>query len=176
MPGARLGTVSVAVVAGELTRSPPLPATGFPSGPSRVSDELAGSIASVKASTSCRGEVATLALAAGTDEASSACASAIPPATTRTTGTRHAAATTGRRRRAGSVLGEEGIIAVALEPAAAHETQGRDDHRLGGSGRHEARQARPDLLGDRKSTRLNSSHVAISYAVFCLKKKNKKYQ
>src|SRR5207253_9135344 len=27
--------------------------------------------------------------------------------------------------------------------------------------------------GDRKSTRLNSSHVAISYAVFCLKKKNK---
>src|SRR5207253_6488737 len=29
---------------------------------------------------------------------------------------------------------------------------------------------------DRKSTRLNSSHVAISYAVFCLKKKkNKKY-
>ena len=27
---------------------------------------------------------------------------------------------------------------------------------------------------DRKSTRLNSSHVVISYAVFCLKKKNKK--
>src|SRR5439155_14134209 len=27
--------------------------------------------------------------------------------------------------------------------------------------------------GDRKSTRLNSSHVAISYAVFCLKKKTK---
>src|SRR5437660_5648272 len=27
--------------------------------------------------------------------------------------------------------------------------------------------------GDRKSTRLNSSHVAISYAVFCLKKKKK---
>src|SRR5690625_5386718 len=26
-------------------------------------------------------------------------------------------------------------------------------------------------FGDRKSTRLNSSHVAISYAVFCLKKK-----
>src|SRR5690625_1902840 len=29
---------------------------------------------------------------------------------------------------------------------------------------------------DRKSTRLNSSHVAISYAVFCLKKKKKKMQ
>src|SRR5207302_10986910 len=28
-------------------------------------------------------------------------------------------------------------------------------------------------LGDRKSTRLNSSHVKISYAVFCLKKKKK---
>src|SRR5436305_3850101 len=29
-------------------------------------------------------------------------------------------------------------------------------------------------LEDRKSTRLNSSHVRISYAVFCLKKKNRK--
>src|SRR5690625_5823809 len=30
-----------------------------------------------------------------------------------------------------------------------------------------------DFGADRKSTRLNSSHVAISYAVFCLKKKKK---
>src|SRR5437870_7301386 len=30
----------------------------------------------------------------------------------------------------------------------------------------------PPRGGDRKSTRLNSSHVATSYAVFCLKKKN----
>src|SRR5690554_7118788 len=29
--------------------------------------------------------------------------------------------------------------------------------------------------GDRKSTRLNSSHVRISYAVFCLKKKKNKH-
>src|SRR5690349_22923231 len=29
----------------------------------------------------------------------------------------------------------------------------------------------PEPMGDRKSTRLNSSHVEISYAVFCLKKK-----
>src|SRR3989442_11587395 len=29
-----------------------------------------------------------------------------------------------------------------------------------------------EVLLDRKSTRLNSSHVRISYAVFCLKKKN----
>src|SRR5437660_11838167 len=33
--------------------------------------------------------------------------------------------------------------------------------------------ATPSALKDRKSTRLNSSHVAISYAVFCLKKKNR---
>src|SRR5437868_13291261 len=30
---------------------------------------------------------------------------------------------------------------------------------------------RPPISTDRKSTRLNSSHVSISYAVFCLKKK-----
>src|SRR5256885_11227354 len=30
------------------------------------------------------------------------------------------------------------------------------------------------LRGDRKSTRLNSSHLVISYAVFCLKKKKEK--
>src|SRR5690606_41556805 len=34
--------------------------------------------------------------------------------------------------------------------------------------------ALPVLLKDRKSTRLNSSHVKIAYAVFCLKKKNTK--
>src|SRR5690349_22606745 len=32
----------------------------------------------------------------------------------------------------------------------------------------------PGFVVDRKSTRLNSSHVEISYAVFCLKKKKKK--
>src|SRR5690348_16612042 len=32
------------------------------------------------------------------------------------------------------------------------------------------------VAGDRKSTRLNSSHPSISYAVFCLKKKTKKQQ
>src|SRR5699024_12593294 len=32
--------------------------------------------------------------------------------------------------------------------------------------------SQPCKNGDRKSTRLNSSHVSISYAVFCLKKKN----
>src|SRR5207245_8127869 len=32
----------------------------------------------------------------------------------------------------------------------------------------------PEFIRDRKSTRLNSSHGSISYAVFCLKKKKKK--
>src|SRR5438045_6911956 len=34
-------------------------------------------------------------------------------------------------------------------------------------------QTRGQVERDRKSTRLNSSHLGISYAVFCLKKKNK---
>src|SRR5438132_8578225 len=34
--------------------------------------------------------------------------------------------------------------------------------------------AKYSAIPDRKSTRLNSSHTVISYAVFCLKKKNKK--
>src|SRR5690625_6727808 len=36
---------------------------------------------------------------------------------------------------------------------------------------HSEKREEEDAAGDRKSTRLNSSHVAISYAVFCLKKK-----
>src|SRR5882757_10456314 len=38
------------------------------------------------------------------------------------------------------------------------------------------RRLRPARGSDRKSTRLNSSHANISYAVFCLKKKKKKQQ
>src|SRR5690348_18199328 len=54
------------------------------------------------------------------------------------------------------------------------------DHRGGpdrGAGAAADRGAGPDLRPhdrDRKSTRLNSSHPSISYAVFCLKKKKKK--
>src|SRR2546426_6412829 len=50
--------------------------------------------------------------------------------------------------------------------------------RSGGSGPRARHRARPPPLQpatrvrDRKSTRLNSSHLVISYAVFCLKKKN----
>src|SRR5258708_30961034 len=38
---------------------------------------------------------------------------------------------------------------------------------------HQARLAAALMSADRKSTRLNSSHQIISYAVFCLKKKKK---
>src|SRR3712207_8420950 len=40
--------------------------------------------------------------------------------------------------------------------------------------RHRAGEGQGDQGEDRKSTRLNSSHANISYAVFCLKKKKKK--
>src|SRR2546422_5882051 len=42
------------------------------------------------------------------------------------------------------------------------------------AGRTGGRHAAADRQGDRKSTRLNSSHGYISYAVFCLKKKKRK--
>src|SRR5690606_13460284 len=62
---------------------------------------------------------------------------------------------------AGQGLGEEGLAAA-----------GRADE-------EDVRLLKLDvpvqLTGDRKSTRLNSSHVKISYAVFCLKKKNTYY-
>src|SRR5690554_7210099 len=43
--------------------------------------------------------------------------------------------------------------------------------RHGYTGQRESVQRRGGVREDRKSTRLNSSHVRISYAVFCLKKK-----
>src|SRR5690348_17992111 len=43
-----------------------------------------------------------------------------------------------------------------------------------GSNSGSANDRGPRKPGDRKSTRLNSSHPSISYAVFCLKKKKKK--
>src|SRR5260221_1480206 len=42
------------------------------------------------------------------------------------------------------------------------------------TGRLKAGSSAAARLRDRKSTRLNSSHTVISYAVFCLKKKNKR--
>src|SRR3712207_7820255 len=66
-------------------------------------------------------------------------------------------------------------LALRVQPAAAHEAAAagdlkRNDDTVAGC---ELRHRRPDRLddADRKSTRLNSSHANISYAVFCLKKK-----
>src|SRR3712207_8471744 len=50
--------------------------------------------------------------------------------------------------------------------------EGREQRVQVALGEPAARAARlDDAVGDRKSTRLNSSHANISYAVFCLKKK-----
>src|SRR5262245_64921032 len=60
-----------------------------------------------------------------------------------------------------------GVVRVARAHAAAC-----DRERLAQPGPHVAAVLDPV---DRKSTRLNSSHLGISYAVFCLKKKKKYY-
>src|SRR5205807_4288404 len=61
-----------------------------------------------------------------------------------------------------------GLRAARLRAAGYRETPERGTAREWPAGRLAARP-------DRKSTRLNSSHLVISYAVFCLKKKNKHY-
>src|SRR2546430_6991099 len=60
-------------------------------------------------------------------------------------------------------LGGDLAVARARELGAVHVAGG--EHRVA------LRVCRPVDRGDRKSTRLNSSHSQISYAVFCLKKK-----
>src|SRR5258708_26400244 len=59
-----------------------------------------------------------------------------------------------------------------VEPAQlGHEVRAGEDLDRLGALRHVAVVVDRDPEGDRKSTRLNSSHQIISYAVFCLKKK-----
>src|SRR5688572_32054701 len=75
----------------------------------------------------------------------------------------------------GAVLGE-----VQVRPADAARLDLDEDltqpgHRLLDVVAHQ-HLARPQHRRDRKSTRLNSSHSQISYAVFCLKKKKKTQQ
>src|SRR5690625_5729603 len=62
-------------------------------------------------------------------------------------------------------LGEK-LIDIGVEVKVIRLPDGLDPNDL----LTEYKKKAPDVL-DRKSTRLNSSHVAISYAVFCLKKK-----
>src|SRR2546430_11483853 len=64
-------------------------------------------------------------------------------------------------------------ISVPAGPAhQPHRRDGRGDLRAPATAGGQA-QRRAACGGDRKSTRLNSSHSQISYAVFCLKKKTK---
>src|SRR3989449_8997555 len=63
------------------------------------------------------------------------------------------------------------VVGEAVQAARLESLQPRRGERLA---RHAERQLREDEHPQRKSTRLNSSHGYISYAVFCLKKKKKK--
>src|SRR3712207_6999094 len=69
--------------------------------------------------------------------------------------------------RAGQPEPLGGLAAAGLEPKAAAQVAQR--HQGGAEVAVGGRQLRQD----RKSTRLNSSHANISYAVFCLKKKSR---
>src|SRR3712207_7128829 len=74
-----------------------------------------------------------------------------------------------RRQRHGGVVGAPAEHRRARREATApqHRPVLLARHRL----RHLPQRAVGALARDRKSTRLNSSHANISYAVFCLKKK-----
>src|SRR5690606_39801179 len=77
----------------------------------------------------------------------------------------------GRAARASARAHARGAAPVAVRSAALRpEAFGRRVRALP-LGEPVCRKVLPE---DRKSTRLNSSHVKISYAVFCLKKKKKK--
>src|SRR3712207_8188682 len=73
----------------------------------------------------------------------------------------HRITASGRARARGSPL--DG-------PAGRADRKARGDDREHGA---EDRERPSEPIADRKSTRLNSSHANISYAVFCLKKKTK---
>src|SRR5256885_7061940 len=66
--------------------------------------------------------------------------------------------------------GDERIDAAGRERNDARTCKGLRDHR-GNVRVHRPGQRQVAFRADRKSTRLNSSHLVISYAVFCLKKK-----
>src|SRR3712207_6959806 len=77
--------------------------------------------------------------------------------------------------RRGLFVNRVAWAATHLSKAGLLERPGRGSVRITDRGR-EALRANPtrvdmSYLADRKSTRLNSSHANISYAVFCLKKK-----
>src|SRR5438874_2892297 len=63
---------------------------------------------------------------------------------------------------------------TTLFRSPVHERRRRPARHVLDSPPGQRKSDRREVLEDRKSTRLNSSHVEISYAVFCLKKKKKK--
>src|SRR2546430_10101625 len=65
-------------------------------------------------------------------------------------------------------------LPISVQEGTAITRGGASDDRLSGPAESDARKDRAFAGApvDRKSTRLNSSHSQISYAVFCLKKKN----
>src|SRR5207253_9593781 len=67
----------------------------------------------------------------------------------------------------------EGLRRVGQDAVRGAQDHGLVAHvrRRGRAGERPRRRVEREPGRDRKSTRLNSSHVAISYAVFCLKKK-----
>src|SRR5438067_6471986 len=67
-------------------------------------------------------------------------------------------------------------LPISRVQLAADPSERSVSARTGCGLQHHRMHAGRELRGDRKSTRLNSSHVSISYAVFCLKKKKKKYK
>src|SRR5687768_18545983 len=67
------------------------------------------------------------------------------------------------------IWGGVGELRGFCKPLTRHTRRGHAVPHVGRDGLNPA-----DLTEDRKSTRLNSSHGYISYAVFCLKKKKKK--
>src|SRR5690606_41112763 len=80
---------------------------------------------------------------------------------------------------------QQGALVIGKVPAASRVRHGGRDLRVTGYGsvafgvaRDQSGPVHVEVTGrdgraDRKSTRLNSSHVKISYAVFCLKKKKR---
>src|SRR3712207_7720239 len=67
-----------------------------------------------------------------------------------------------------------GTVRLGADPVRADERGLAGEHLAAGVAQiPELTGAVAVRLGDRKSTRLNSSHANISYAVFCLKKKKK---
>src|SRR5699024_11304133 len=104
------------------------------------------------------------------DWSSDVCSSDLGP-----TGVCHWSGLGGRRTGCvhGEVIDEQSCrsSAASMGPPASCSRRPRGPQRSSPGCAHPHFENAPGKVEDRKSTRLNSSHVSISYAVFCLKKK-----